>query len=266
MLCRVEVEAPSCRGTAVIRVRRVGAHPLAAYPPFTPTPTPQSAPQSGIGCSSYVYLSLPPSFANRAQPCFPTIPAELHRRRQWRQHLHAWPPATATAHLARPRPARCSASFVWNPQWVTWKPGGTDRETVQACDPQNFEPNLALNLEITDLINQKKGSAYGHTTLNGTDQAAHEYADPERQPCRLYTMSTTATRTSPYLRSVYDETAPPYSPHSSPVYSSSTSALRTAATHSTSRSPPKSFSTSLSDGSPSAHRCTRRASRLESSN
>jgi hypothetical protein len=30
---------------------------------------------------------------------------------------------------------------------------------VQACDPQNFEPNLALNLEITDLINQKKGSA-----------------------------------------------------------------------------------------------------------
>ncbi|KAI8939349.1 hypothetical protein NX059_003136 [Plenodomus lindquistii] len=31
--------------------------------------------------------------------------------------------------------------------------------TVQACDPQNFEPNLALNLEISDLINSKKGSA-----------------------------------------------------------------------------------------------------------
>jgi len=31
--------------------------------------------------------------------------------------------------------------------------------TVQACDPQNFEPNLALNLEITDLVNSKKGSA-----------------------------------------------------------------------------------------------------------
>lgn len=30
-----------------------------------------------------------------------------------------------------------------------------------ACDPQNFEPNLALNLEIADLINQKKGNAYG---------------------------------------------------------------------------------------------------------
>jgi ADP-ribosylation factor-binding protein GGA len=31
---------------------------------------------------------------------------------------------------------------------------------VNACDPQNFEPNLALNLEISDLINAKKGSAY----------------------------------------------------------------------------------------------------------
>ncbi|KAF8541959.1 VHS domain-containing protein [Trichophaea hybrida] len=28
-----------------------------------------------------------------------------------------------------------------------------------ACDPSNFEPNLALNLEISDLINQKKGTA-----------------------------------------------------------------------------------------------------------
>ncbi|KAH8727227.1 VHS domain-containing protein [Phaeosphaeriaceae sp. PMI808] len=33
------------------------------------------------------------------------------------------------------------------------------RFILQACDPQNFEPNLALNLEITDLINAKKGSA-----------------------------------------------------------------------------------------------------------
>lgn len=32
--------------------------------------------------------------------------------------------------------------------------------TVNACDPQNFEPNLALNLEIVDLINSKKGNAY----------------------------------------------------------------------------------------------------------
>ncbi|CAN9305725.1 unnamed protein product [Alternaria alternata] len=33
------------------------------------------------------------------------------------------------------------------------------RYILQACDPQNFEPNLALNLEISDLINSKKGSA-----------------------------------------------------------------------------------------------------------
>jgi hypothetical protein len=32
---------------------------------------------------------------------------------------------------------------------------------VNACDPQNFEPNLALNLEIADMINAKKGNAYG---------------------------------------------------------------------------------------------------------
>jgi hypothetical protein len=32
--------------------------------------------------------------------------------------------------------------------------------SVNACDPQNFEPNLALNLEIADLINAKKGNAY----------------------------------------------------------------------------------------------------------
>ncbi|KAK7757597.1 ARF-binding protein [Diatrype stigma] len=28
-----------------------------------------------------------------------------------------------------------------------------------ACSPENYEPNLALNLEIADLINSKKGSA-----------------------------------------------------------------------------------------------------------
>lgn len=32
-----------------------------------------------------------------------------------------------------------------------------------AVDPQNFEPNLALDLEISDLINSKKGNAYGST-------------------------------------------------------------------------------------------------------
>ncbi|KAL7275614.1 ARF-binding protein [Rhizina undulata] len=33
------------------------------------------------------------------------------------------------------------------------------RYIQNACDPANFEPNLALNLEIADLIKQKKGNA-----------------------------------------------------------------------------------------------------------
>jgi len=28
----------------------------------------------------------------------------------------------------------------------------------RACDPSLFEPNLAINLEVSDLINQKKGN------------------------------------------------------------------------------------------------------------
>ncbi|KAL9625100.1 MAG: hypothetical protein Q9160_000829 [Pyrenula sp. 1 TL-2023] len=38
------------------------------------------------------------------------------------------------------------------------------RYIYNACDPQNFEPNLALNLEVADLINSKKGNAYDQTT------------------------------------------------------------------------------------------------------
>lgn len=33
------------------------------------------------------------------------------------------------------------------------------RFILNACDPQNYEPNLALNLEIADLVNAKKGTA-----------------------------------------------------------------------------------------------------------
>jgi len=73
---------------------------------------------------------------------------------------------------------------------------------VQACDPQNFEPNLALNLEITDLINQKKGSAYDHLTPRVAEWTTHGHAGLEKQPCQSYTMSTTAIKTSPCLRSV----------------------------------------------------------------
>ncbi|KAF4980938.1 hypothetical protein FZEAL_3157 [Fusarium zealandicum] len=38
-------------------------------------------------------------------------------------------------------------------------PSQLQRFVQAACSPENFEPNLALNLEISDLINSKKGSA-----------------------------------------------------------------------------------------------------------
>jgi ADP-ribosylation factor-binding protein GGA len=38
-------------------------------------------------------------------------------------------------------------------------PSQLQRFIQQACSPENFEPNLALNLEISDLINSKKGNA-----------------------------------------------------------------------------------------------------------
>ncbi|KAI9829599.1 MAG: hypothetical protein M1819_006104 [Sarea resinae] len=38
-------------------------------------------------------------------------------------------------------------------------PSVLQRYIQNACDPQNFEPNLALDLEIADLINSKKGNA-----------------------------------------------------------------------------------------------------------
>ncbi|KAJ5537025.1 hypothetical protein N7513_010211 [Penicillium frequentans] len=41
------------------------------------------------------------------------------------------------------------------------EPGQTplQRAIRNACDPQNYEPNLALNLEVADLVNSKKGNA-----------------------------------------------------------------------------------------------------------
>ncbi|KUJ10799.1 VHS-domain-containing protein [Mollisia scopiformis] len=38
-------------------------------------------------------------------------------------------------------------------------PSQLQRFIQQACSPENFEPNLAMNLEISDLINSKKGNA-----------------------------------------------------------------------------------------------------------
>ncbi|KAK2628807.1 hypothetical protein QTJ16_001910 [Diplocarpon rosae] len=38
-------------------------------------------------------------------------------------------------------------------------PSTLQRYIQQACSPENFEPNLAVNLEVADLINSKKGNA-----------------------------------------------------------------------------------------------------------
>ncbi|KAA8566701.1 hypothetical protein EYC84_009234 [Monilinia fructicola] len=38
-------------------------------------------------------------------------------------------------------------------------PSPLQRYIQQACSPENYEPNLAMNLEISDLINSKKGNA-----------------------------------------------------------------------------------------------------------
>ena len=38
-------------------------------------------------------------------------------------------------------------------------PTPLQRYIASACSPENFEPNLSLNLEICDLINSKKGNA-----------------------------------------------------------------------------------------------------------
>jgi len=48
-------------------------------------------------------------------------------------------------------------------QGVGWQPASLtplQRYIRNTCDPQNYEPNLALNMEIVDLINSKGVSAY----------------------------------------------------------------------------------------------------------
>ncbi|KAI4848944.1 ADP-ribosylation factor-binding protein-like protein GGA1, partial [Aureobasidium sp. EXF-8845] len=55
-----------------------------------------------------------------------------------------------------------SARYAARDRWVHDGPAPQtplQRYIHTACDPQNFEPNLALNLEIADLINAKKGNA-----------------------------------------------------------------------------------------------------------
>ncbi|KAI0597084.1 VHS domain-containing protein [Biscogniauxia sp. FL1348] len=54
--------------------------------------------------------------------------------------------------------ARAAARDRWNEIGYP-RPSQLQRFIASACSPENYEPNLALNLEISDLINSKKGSA-----------------------------------------------------------------------------------------------------------
>ncbi|KAI1385191.1 VHS-domain-containing protein [Hypoxylon trugodes] len=54
--------------------------------------------------------------------------------------------------------ARAAARDRWNELGYP-RPSQLQRFIANACSPENYEPNLALNLEISDLINSKKGSA-----------------------------------------------------------------------------------------------------------
>ncbi|KAI0836192.1 VHS-domain-containing protein [Hypoxylon sp. FL0890] len=54
--------------------------------------------------------------------------------------------------------ARAAARDRWNELGYP-RPSQLQRFIASACSPENYEPNLALNLEIVDLINSKKGSA-----------------------------------------------------------------------------------------------------------
>ena len=54
-----------------------------------------------------------------------------------------------------------SARFAARDRWgdpAGPAPSQLQRFIQAACSPENYEPNLALNLEIADLINAKKGS------------------------------------------------------------------------------------------------------------
>ncbi|GKT48454.1 putative ADP-ribosylation factor-binding protein [Colletotrichum spaethianum] len=54
--------------------------------------------------------------------------------------------------------ARAAARDRWG-EMGSPTPSQLQRFIQAACSPENYEPNLALNLEISDLINSKKGSA-----------------------------------------------------------------------------------------------------------
>jgi hypothetical protein len=89
---------------------------------------------------------------------------------------HATPTDASFFSVRKPSPAQpspssvrpaaimeaASARYAARDRWgeVAYPaPSPLQRFIQAACSPENYEPNLALNLEIADLINAKKGSA-----------------------------------------------------------------------------------------------------------
>ncbi|ESZ89654.1 hypothetical protein SBOR_9958 [Sclerotinia borealis F-4128] len=52
-------------------------------------------------------------------------------------------------------------------------PSPLQRYIQQACSPENYEPNLAMNLEISDLINSKKGNAPREAAISIVNYVNH---------------------------------------------------------------------------------------------
>lgn len=91
----------------------------------------------------------------------PAQDARVQRRARllWKQPQHVTLPGIGLDLLGSRRKPHCSDISVCMTYCTSFR-GTSNVVTENAVDPQNFEPNLALCLEIADLINSKKGNAY----------------------------------------------------------------------------------------------------------
>lgn len=80
--------------------------------------------------------------------------------RRWKPPQRGMPPGTDSVLSANRRKPHYSGTFVCLMSLLAIWGHDSDCSVENAVDPQNFEPNLALCLEIADLINSKKGNAY----------------------------------------------------------------------------------------------------------
>jgi hypothetical protein len=116
--------------------------------PQSATCTPQSRTKATVVSLSLAVSLFPSAFRTNCarQTQTPTLEAaSVRMATRDRYGGFGEPASTPLQRYIRPRPPPCA------PPALT--PVGN------ACNPQNFEPNLALNLEISDMINAKKGTA-----------------------------------------------------------------------------------------------------------